>query len=344
MGERCPKCHKTDVVRSVSPWGFIFSCQNPDCDWVWPTYRIAAGVCVKGMAETLPKTIESLLGQTAAGNAQLIFVTPSPDDVATRIIQESLPQLAQKYADVSIHYDGGGGLAAARQTAVERCQAPYIAWVDGDHYIPPKYLSRAAAYMDSNPEVGACNTIPLWMGSRCHQILEGLAWAYYTYSVMSRKNLRQVGSAGGIYRVKAIIDAGGYDRRFKHAAEDGYITYRMSAKGWKMAVDVDNYYYHMIRPRWRDVWKEYYNWGRGSCLENKVNRNKRFDMRLLRFALSPLAGLKHSLAFRGLVKELRERYPIQLDGFSASLAAANVVFYAWKRYAWLLGYVREMMA
>ncbi|MEM1953393.1 MAG: hypothetical protein QXG52_08065 [Candidatus Caldarchaeum sp.] len=202
--------------------------------------------------------------------------------------------------------------------------------------------------MENNPDCGACNNIPLWIGRKPHQILEGIAWMYYTLAI-SRTNLRRVGSAGGCYRVEAIKHAGGYDPKFRVAAEDGCITYRIWKSGWKLKIDTENYYYHIIRRRIRDIVKEYKGWGSGAALETYVNTGRRFDFRLLKFMVSPITGLKYGMIYRRFVKTtdytrfkqcaftdavyLPERIKI-------STVLFNIPFYAVKRYTWVYGYVR----
>ncbi|MEM3426082.1 MAG: hypothetical protein QXW42_04280 [Thermofilum sp.] len=42
--------------------------------------KMTVGLCVKGMTETLPLTLYSLLNQSMAGDSELIFVTTKLED------------------------------------------------------------------------------------------------------------------------------------------------------------------------------------------------------------------------------------------------------------------------
>lgn len=313
--------------------------------------KISVGLCVKNMAETLPLTFDSLLNQTIAGESELIFVTTSTEDPSLPVFKQYLDKLTDKYFDVKQVFDHGKGLAAARRIAVEFSSSPYIAWVDGDHVVPPRFLERCYEFMENNPDCGACNNVPLWIGDKPHQVLEGMAWMYYTLAI-SGTELRRVGSAGGCYRVEAIRQAGNYDPRFRIAAEDGYITYRIWKNGWKLKIDTENYYYHIIRPAIREVMKEYRGWGSGSFLETLVNTGKKLDRRILKFALSPATGFKYGMFYRKFVKtetyrKFREqalRDGVNLpENLSFSTALLNIPFYTLKRYAWITGYVATMV-
>ncbi|MEM1949377.1 MAG: glycosyltransferase family A protein [Candidatus Caldarchaeum sp.] len=309
--------------------------------------KITVGLCVKNMPDTLTYTIQSLLKQTIAGDSEIFFVTPDLKDPSRGVFKENLDALTDKYAMVSQAFDKGQGLACARRIVVENAHSPYVAWVDGDHYIPPKFLERCYEFMENNPACGACNNIHLWIGSKPHQILEGMAWMYYTLKTAGHE-LRRVGSAGGCYRVEAVKQAGNYDPRFRIAAEDGYITYRMWKNGWKLMIDTENYYYHIIRGSIGEIIKEYRGWGSGSSLETLVNTGRRLDSRLLKFALSPIAGLKHGISYRRFVRsEIYRKFMDKAsrdgvllpDRIPLTTALMNVPFYTLKRYAWIAGYV-----
>lgn len=303
--------------------------------------RISVGCCVKGMADTLRRTFDSLLNQTIANESEIVFITTKMSDPAYGIFREYLDRLTDRFYYVTIAFDHNNGLAFARQKAVDNSHSPYIVWIDGDHVVPPHFLERGVQFMDANQDVGACNTIPLWIGEKPHQVLEGITWAYYTLSI-KHKNLDRLGSAGGFYRVKAIQDAGGYDSSFKYAAEDGYITYRIFKKGWKLKIDHDNYYYHIIRPRWMDVGREYFNWGRGAALENRVNRDKLIDKRLLKFPFSPITGLKYGILYKRALPILNTLYPLPEHSYGWRHVFLNIPYYTWKRYMWLFGYVKGL--
>lgn len=286
-----------------------------------------------------------------ASDSELIFVTPDIEDPSFSIFRSFLDKLTDKYYAVKYMFDNGNGLAVARRMVVDYACSPYIVWVDGDQTVPPTFLQRHYEFMENNPDCGACNVMPLWVGSRPHQILEGLAWLYYTLKLAEETEIRRLGSIGGCYRVEAIRQAGNYDPRFRIAAEDGYITYRIWRCGWKLKIDAENYYYHIIRPKVREIMKEYRGWGYGAFLETSTNTGKKLDKRILKFMFSPVTGLKYGIIYRRFVKTniykmFRERATkdgVNLPmGLPLNIALFNIPYYTLKRYAWIIGYFNSL--
>lgn len=83
----------------------------------------------------LPRCVESLLGQTD-GDFELILVDDGSPDCCGAICDE----YAAKDSRIFVIHKGNGGLSDARNAGLEIARGEYIAFVDSDDWVSPRYL------------------------------------------------------------------------------------------------------------------------------------------------------------------------------------------------------------
>jgi glycosyltransferase involved in cell wall biosynthesis len=87
------------------------------------------------------------------GNAEFLIVNDGSSD--------SSGEIAERFAETDdrfkILHKANGGLASARNAGLAVFTGDYVAFLDGDDWVAPKFLSRMAAGMTNNVDVVACD-------------------------------------------------------------------------------------------------------------------------------------------------------------------------------------------
>jgi len=115
--------------------------------------RVSVVTPVYNRAETLPRTIDSVLEQTFEDFKYLIVDDASTDDT---------PEVVAAYDDPRVEYlrhETNRRQAAARNTAIERAEGEYLAFVDSDDEWHPEKLERQVDCLDGRDEE--------WLGVYC---------------------------------------------------------------------------------------------------------------------------------------------------------------------------------
>ena len=110
------------------------------------TPRVAVIVPAYGVAHLVGEALASLRAQSFAEWECWVVDDGAPDDVAGAV--------APYLADPRIHLleTGHGGVSCARNRAIARSRAPYVALLDGDDLLRPRYLERMVAALDAEPD------------------------------------------------------------------------------------------------------------------------------------------------------------------------------------------------
>ena len=91
------------------------------------------------------------------------------------------------------------------------------------------------------------------------------------YNESKHATLKSLGTVGGIYRVKAVRQVGGFDRLIKGAAEDRDLTARMRGVGWLLSISQAKLY-HIYKENWNGLWNKYSWWGYGDHYLNRKHK------------------------------------------------------------------------
>lgn len=111
-----------------------------------PLPRIAVIVPAYGVAHLVGEALASVQAQTFPDWECWVVDDGAPDDVAGAV--------GPYLADSRIHLlkTASGGVSCARNQAFAQTRAPYIALLDGDDLLRPRYLERMVAALDGDPE------------------------------------------------------------------------------------------------------------------------------------------------------------------------------------------------
>ncbi len=109
---------------------------------------------VRNEERYLQAALNSLYAQTLS-DWELVVVDDGSSDRTPQILAAA----AGLDNRVKVIRREGGGLVAALNTGLEKCQAPLLARMDGDDISHPRRLSEQAACLEANPDIGlvACS-------------------------------------------------------------------------------------------------------------------------------------------------------------------------------------------
>ncbi len=111
--------------------------------------KISVYITSYNQKDLLPQAIESVLAQTLRPH-QVIIV----DDASSDGSQELIRGYAARYPGLitPVLHERNRGVAAARNSALQRAAGEYVTYVDGDDRYLPRKLEREAAALRAHPE------------------------------------------------------------------------------------------------------------------------------------------------------------------------------------------------
>ena len=117
-------------------------------------------VPVYNVEQYLKECIESILAQTWK-NFEVILVDDGSTDSSGKICDE----YSQKKEFISVIHKKNGGLSSARNAGIHVAQGDYLAFIDSDDVVHPRYLSELVAIVKKEKaDLAACN---FCVGSLC---------------------------------------------------------------------------------------------------------------------------------------------------------------------------------
>jgi glycosyltransferase involved in cell wall biosynthesis len=290
--------------------------------------QITIGLCVKDFEKHIGDTITCILAQDFPLDLmELVVVDGCSKDHTIDIIKK---QVSKTRMPFRIFFENQG-LGVARQIVVDNARGEYVIWIDGDLVLSDDYVRRLYDFMNQNPKVGiAKGKYSLVPGADYVSTLEIYSRAAMKMVDFNAKiNTSSMGTAGSIYRLIAIKQAGGFDKGIKGYGEDWDAERKVKACGWSLAT-LNVYYrdYERYGLRWKDIWKKYQR--RGSDSHHIFFKN-RGSIELYKW--SPFAGfvsglLHASLLYKLIGKKLAFLLPIQ---------------YTLKQSAWCFGFLMEQL-
>ena len=291
--------------------------------------RVTVGMCVRNAGTTVKEAIESVIDQDFPHELmELIVVDGDSRDRTLSIVRNYLSKI-----DMAIRiFRENKGLGQARQIVVENASGDYIVWVDGDMTLSRDFIKKQVKFMDQNPKVGiAKGTYELKTGPNLLATLEIYSRAVdklRDYSLEKTRS-KSLGTSGCIYRVKAIKEAGGFDRNIKGYGEDWDAECRVRVAGWSLCTTEVQYRdYERLGLRWKGLWLRY--WKRGYDMYD-VFRKYRWEIKLYRMS-PPAAFLSGLFNAFFLYKLKREKIVFLMP-----------LMYTLKTVAWWLGYIKHSL-
>jgi GT2 family glycosyltransferase len=252
---------------------------------------ITAYVPCYNAAETIVRCIEGLLAQTYAANEILIVDDGSSD---------GSEDLARRYREVRVlRHEKNRGLGAARNTAFQAARNEWVAAVDADCVVQPRWLESLVSAL-ADARVGAVG------GKLVETILDSAADRWRAAHLSQDRGDARFVNQGALFGNNLLLrravwaQAGGYDERFRSNGEDVDISKRIRACGFDLVYEPSAVVHHLRRDTvtsaqamfWRyregfdrtlkldDVWRNwrYEHFGRARTAWRGDWSAKRFDL------------------------------------------------------------------
>jgi GT2 family glycosyltransferase len=192
-----------------------------------PTYNGAAriGAC-----------LQALLPQLAGHNAEILVVNDGSTDDTIKTISH--------YPQVRLITQANAGPAAARNRGALEARGSIILFTDDDCVPTPTWLD-AMLQPFQDPEVIGVRGV---YRTHQHQLAARFVQIDYEdrYRIMARQpSIDFIDTYSAAFRRDRFLEMSGYDTSFPVAcAEDIELSYRMSARGWKMKFAPNAIVYH----------------------------------------------------------------------------------------------------
>ena len=151
------------------------------------------------------------------------------------------------------------GLAAARNTALENCTTPLIAFLDSDVFPESQWLEALLSAMESTNAAGVggklLESFDRGLGNqwRCRHMSQHWGDAML-------QSPKFIYGANCLYDVAALRSVGGFDNRYRTHDEDRDVSIRLKEAGLKLAYTPHAVALHQKRNCWSNVLNDYWHW------------------------------------------------------------------------------------
>jgi len=280
-------------------------------------------MCLKNVEDTVYDAVNSVLAQDFPCELiELIVVDGQSTDRTLKVVKDILAGSNVE----SIILRENKGLGFARQMVVENATGDYIVWVDGDMILPKDFVRRQVEFIEQNPKVGIASARHgILPGVRLVALLEDVAYIAVEHKFRGSVSSRFPGTAGSIFRTKAIRQVGGFDPYIRGVGEDFEASYRVREAGWLIHIGTDAVFFEKRKENWKRLWDHYFWYGSGSY-EVYIKLSNRTSL----LWLNPIAGFFAGVWYSIIAYKLFNKKRVFLLPFH----------YAFKRIAWCLGFIK----
>lgn len=212
-------------------------------------------VCTKNSEATLKQCLDSIF-KSSIHPFEVIIV----DGMST----DKTIEVAKQYP-VKIYYDHGGGIGYARRIGVEKAEGDYIAMIDSDSWIPPRWFERMLKAFEKNPRLGGIEDECL-----SHNLGALIPRLEFYIRQLRRKRENEIqkkasgrcyiGTSNSVWLKKAIVEAGNFDPKFR-ACEDLDLSYRVWKRGYYLKINTEITSYHYFLTKLWKLFKQQFWWG-----------------------------------------------------------------------------------
>ena len=219
--------------------------------WTWAPEQVALYMPAYNAGPFLEQTVPALLEQAYPLEEVIVVDDGSSDDTAAR---------ARDLGVRVVQHPENRGLAAARNTAFANLNAAFVAAADSDVVLDPMFLwwamqefavggPKLAGVGGRLIETHTSTPADLWRSIHCGQDPGDL-----------RKCPAMLFGADTVFRTRAILEAGGYDERFRTNSEDNDLCRRLREQGHHHAVARFAQAFHLRRDTEESVLNMLWNW------------------------------------------------------------------------------------
>ena len=170
-------------------------------------------------------------------NKEIIVVDDGSDTQTKELLKKLEPKM-----DILITTENCG-LAAARNTGIQKSKGKYILVWDADDYFEKSFCEKAISSINANPEIKLVTSIT-------YRFNENGVIDTYTPAGGSLKNFLFGNSAMGstLFLKKDWEKEGGYDNKMRYGYEDWEFYLRLLKEGGKAHVIAEPLFYYRQKP------------------------------------------------------------------------------------------------
>jgi glycosyltransferase involved in cell wall biosynthesis len=291
--------------------------------------EVTIGICVKNCELFIKEAIGSIMAQDYPHDKTRLVIVDESDDNTLSIIRDCVKKI--DIESIVVH-TSSKGLGAARNMVLARSKGDYILWVDGDMIIAPVFLRKLVEFMEKNPQVGIVKgRQALVPGRNLLATLESYSrTAGRMVDYQSQRGMfKALGTAGALYRLKAIAQVNGFDPELKRYNEDWDAELRLRKAGWLMhTLDVSYLDYERHGLTWKALWRRY--WLRGYYTWPFLQKYKGL---IKHYRMFPPASFVSGLLSSIRLFRLTQKKSVFLMAFQSSF----------KMVAWYVGFFRSKL-
>lgn len=217
-------------------------------------------------ASRIQNCLDALLKQAAVHNSEILVI----DDGST----DNIAEVVGHYPEVRLITQKNAGPAAARNHGAREARGEIILFTDDDCVPMPDWLEAMLEPFDQPDVVGAKGVYR----TRQKSLIARFVQIEYEDKYRLMKNLSSIDfidtySAGFVR--ERFLEMAGYDTSFPVAcAEDVELSYRMSARGWKMKFTLAAIVFHTHPDKLSSYLKKKYKFAFWRVLAVRKNPSK----------------------------------------------------------------------
>lgn len=265
-------------------------------------------VCVRDGADHVDACLRALIAETAPFDTPIVVV----DHASRDRTPELLARWARDYPSrLRVLRFEGEGLAAARDFAWRQTGTPWLAFVDIDCEVQPRWAQAAYDALATHTPDSHCGAVGGMNGVRREGRLLFRAYSVLlsTYvgghdSILNRRigapcRVDHCPALNVVYRRRALEDIGGFDPAYTRVGEDVDVSRRLVRKGYALWADPDMVVLHALRPTLWGWVRRMFLYGRGRSFHLKRHPED-FQAKflapavvVLAYAVAALADVRH---------------------------------------------------
>ena len=225
----------------------------------------------------LAQALESILDIDYPNYEILVVDDGSTDN--TYGIAQHMACLSQN-ATVKVIHQPNGGKARALNNGIQHATGDLVMCVDSDSKLSPQSLMQAVRHFE-DPKVGAVAGF-IEIGNQSNILLRLQQLEYLVGLNFTRRALSFMGvvpivpGPAGMFRRKALLEAGGFVTDDKLFAEDAELSLRLLSHGWEVHSEEDMIATTEAPEDIRSLLRQRYRWNRGTYQALKRNLSSLF--------------------------------------------------------------------
>ena len=221
-----------------------------------PAPRISVVVCVHNAEVTLRDTLEGI-SQLRYPNFETIVIDDGSEDGTATIAAEY---------DVRMVRTENRGLSAARNLGIDESTGNIVAFIDGDAWPDPDWLTYLARSFSNEGwvGVGGPNLPPAGDGDLAECVANSPGGPVHV--LLSDREAEHIPGCNMAFWRSALEEVGGFDERFRAAGDDVDLCWRLQDRGWKLGFNAAAVVWHHHRNSVRAYWGQQWGYGKAEAL------------------------------------------------------------------------------